>query len=113
MKHCNNDVTKVINTLKNSYIDPFKLDDPPKHLVNIATGVVAKVDVEVTLTSSYSKGRKLLESFEEERLIENDSGHRKKSLYDTLPRSGIKTMATQTKSVNMKGKKMIHVFTIT
>ena len=95
-----------------SFIDPFSLTFPLSRLVNIATGVEVEPEVENSLLGCHETGKKRLNSFVEERLIVNEEAP-KKSFYDALPRSKLKTMndtrsvgQTKSKPVKMNGEEM-------
>ena len=93
----NNDcVNKMLDLFQtDSFIDPFSLDCPLSRLVNIATGVEVAPDVENSLLKCHETGKKQLVSFVEERLMVNEEGPGpKKSFYDPLSRSKIKTIST-------------------
>ena len=50
IKRWNTDVDKMTNLFEGTFIDPFSLSEPPPHLVNFATGMVASTAVEDSLT---------------------------------------------------------------
>ena len=55
----NTHVGKLTNLFEDPFIDPFNLDEPPPHLVNIATGMVATTAVEGSLTGALQKGAEM------------------------------------------------------
>lgn len=87
-----------------SFIDPFDLTDAPAHLVNIVTGAVASSALEESMVNALDTGASLLSKFVRERFVEPDQGEdrERKSVYDSLPRSNVKTMAGMKKSVRVK-----------
>ena len=92
----NDSVNKMLDLFQtDSFIDPFSLDFPLSRLVNIATGVEVAPDVENSLLKCHVTGKKQLASFVEQRLMVNEEGPRpKKSFYNPLSRSKVKTINT-------------------
>ena len=90
---------------ESSYVDPFNLDTTPDELINIATGAKAPDHISQSLLSAIDKGDHLARDFVNERLvIKEDLGKPEKSLYATMKRSNVKTMAEMSKSVTVKAK---------
>jgi len=88
---------------RGSYIDPFDVLDPPAKLVNFATGSAAPPDVQASMLGAIDTGCKLLDKFVAERLVVSTDA-RKKSFYDTLPRSLLKTMTEMKKPLRVNNK---------
>ena len=106
-KHANRwdaDVNKMVAMFAGgSYIDPFDVSDPPAKLVNFATGAAAPPAVQASMLGAIDTGCKLLDKFVAERLVVSTDG-RKKSFYDTLPRSPLKTMNEMKKTLRVNNK---------
>ncbi|MCG7875887.1 MAG: hypothetical protein N0C90_06120 [Candidatus Thiodiazotropha endolucinida] len=87
-----------------SFIDPYNLTDAPAHLVNIATGAVASPAIEESMVNALDTGASMLTKFVRERLVEpsTEADRGKKSLYDILPRSNVKTTTGMKRSVKVK-----------
>ena len=101
VKRWNSDVEKMSKMFEDSYVDPFSLQDPPTRLVNFATGVVATSEVEESLLTALDKGESMAKRFVSERLMPSAEAAPAKSFYQTLPRSGLKTMAVMSKPVKV------------
>jgi hypothetical protein len=102
-KRWNSDVKKMYDIFDDSYIDPFELSDPPSQLLNISTGAVAPPVVERSLVNAIDKGTTMANQFVNDHLI-GDEGCGRKSIYDTLSRSNIKTMTDMKKTVKISNK---------
>ena len=99
----NSDVTRKTHLFEGTFIDPFDLNDPPPNLTNIATGMVAKSAVEDSLTQTLDKGDQMATNFVNEQLLSDDSENLpKKSFFDPLPRSNIKTMSEMNKALKVR-----------
>lgn len=92
-KHWVSSVEKMNNLFETSVVDPFKLSNPPEHLINIASGVVAPTDIEHSMLNYIKTGKILAEQFTAERLCHSSDGNIGKSFYDPVKRSGVKTMS--------------------
>jgi hypothetical protein len=89
-----------------AYIDPFKLSaDSLSRLVNFATAAIAPAAIEDSMGSALSKGAAMAKAFIADRFIvpEGADGP-KKSLYDAIPRSAVKTMADMRRKVKVRHK---------
>ena len=99
------DVQKMQALFSTSYMDPFDLTNPKANLINFATGVVATAEVEASLCGALDKGADMAEKFVSERFIVPDGkAATKKSFYDTLPRSNVKTMSEMHKPVRVNNR---------
>lgn len=105
-KRWNADVQKMVQMFDGAYIDFFELaGDSSTHLVNFATGAVAPKEVEENLVGALSKGATMAKTFIGDRLIlAEGSDVPKKSLYDAIPRSRIKTMTDMRRKVKIRHK---------
>ena len=86
-----------------SYIDPIDISDPPLQLANFAAGEAASAGIEKSLLDAIDTSSNLLQKFIEERLVDGKTG-KKKSFYDPMPRSSVKTMADMKKTVRINNK---------
>ncbi|CAC5361556.1 unnamed protein product [Mytilus coruscus] len=87
-----------------AFIDPFDISDAPEHLVivNIATGSVAPKCIETSLSNALETGLAMMKKFVKERLLDTDlMNTQRKSLYDSLPKSTVKTLTEMKKSEKM------------
>ncbi len=75
-----------------SYMDSFDLLDAPAQLVNFANGGIASPEIQNSLFLSIWNGTALAKTLVEEHLVVGKDGQ-KKSFYDKLSRSPLKTMA--------------------
>ncbi len=97
---------KKINIMfETSYTDPFNLEDPPKQLINFATGVIAIEDIMKYMLGCINKGRESATKFIKERLItDQNQVSPQKSFHNLVPRSGVKTMADMKVTLHVKNK---------
>jgi hypothetical protein len=63
MKRDEEHVRSLIDHVKNNMTDPFNVEACPKDLINIATGLHAKKEVEDSLLNCVDQGQKYLQSF--------------------------------------------------
>ena len=99
------DVNKMLSMFEGSYANPFNIEDPPSHLINFASGVVATDAVEASLTKALDKGEVLLQTFVADCLMPSAENELPKvSFYDRLPQSGVETMTSMNKTVKLKGR---------
>ena len=105
-KRWNADVKKMTVMFDGADIDPFELSsDSSGYLVNFATGAVAPPPIQESMTKALSKGATMAKAFIAERFIVPEGEDiPKKSLYDTIPRSTIKTMVNMHQKVKVKHK---------
>ena len=89
-----------------TYTDPFELStDSSGYLINFASGAVAPPQIQESMTNALSKGATMAKSFIAEHFIVCEGENiPKKSLYDPIPRSNIKTMANMHQKVKVKYK---------
>jgi hypothetical protein len=66
-------VHSLIDHVKNNMTDPFDVEACPKDLINIATGLHAKKEVEDSLLNCVDQGQKYLQSFVVGCLKENET----------------------------------------
>ncbi len=96
----NNDVQRIRALLSGPYVDPYDLENSDTRLVNIATGRVASEPVQKSLCEALLIGENMARRFVAERLtLESDN---KKSLFDPMPRSNVKTMSEMRKKISIK-----------
>lgn len=107
-KRWDSDVQKLAHMFEEeSYIDPFQLANAPTSLVNFATGEVASLEIKESMVTCLEKGAKMAQTFVSERLVPSDETHApKKSFYDTMSKSGVKTFAKMKKAVSVGTKKI-------
>ena len=86
IKHWNADINKMDGMFNESYINPFIVETVPQELVNFATGVVAKADVQESLVNALETGADLANKFVNERLAGDEEHGPSKSFYDKEPR---------------------------
>jgi hypothetical protein len=58
MKHDEQQVIDLIEYIQNHMTDPFSIEECPKSLINIATGLHASTEVEESLLGSIVRGAK-------------------------------------------------------
>ena len=104
IKRWNADINKMNGMFNKSYINPFNVETVPQELVNFATRVVAKADVQESLVNALETGADLANKFVNERLAGDEEHGPSKSFYDKVPRANIKTMADMNKGVKIKSK---------
>ena len=105
IKRWNNDVRKMNEMFNDTYINPFNTEEVPKELINFATGVVARPDVQDSMLKALDKGSEKAIKFVNERLVCQDDEERPaKSVYATMTRNDLKTMADMSKAVSVKSK---------
>jgi hypothetical protein len=91
-------VRSLIDHVKNNMTDPFDVEACPKDLINIATGLHAKKEVEDSLLNCVDQGQKYLQSFVVGCLKENENRY----FYSPISRSSLKTFEDMTKQSNLK-----------
>lgn len=104
VKRWNKDVQQMANMFEGTFRDPFSLTEPPVHLIKFATGCVAPPAVEDSLLGALAKGSTMLSKFVQERLAPEEGGTPRKSFFDPLPRSNVKTMSELNKTVKVHNK---------
>ncbi len=98
-------VKKMCKMFDESYTDPFDVSSAPENLVNIATGVIATEDVTQSMCGWHKTGMQTAQKFVKERLMTPEGQNTpQKSFFDTMPRSGVKTMAEMNAPVRVKSK---------
>ena len=98
MKRDEDDVRKVICTLKTAMSNPFSVDateDEP--LSNLATGVVMPEELSHSLLNAESLGAQEMKSFVNKRMHTNEVG-----FWEPLPKMKIKTFAVLSKKAKVK-----------
>ena len=100
----NKDIAKMTHMFEGTFRDPFSLFEPPAHLINFANGCIAPPSVEDSLIGALDKGSTMALNFVQDRLIPEQGGKPRKSLYDPIPRSNVKTMSDMNKSVKVHNK---------
>ena len=58
IKRWNSDVRKMTDMFSSTYVDPFNVEKTPKELINFATGVIARPEVQESLLGALDKGKK-------------------------------------------------------
>ena len=106
IKRWNTHVEKMTYLFEGTFIDLFNLDEPPPHLVNFATGMVAMTAVEGSLTGALQKGAEMASKFVKERLVKegNETTSSSKSYYDPIQKSNVKSMVEMNKSVKIRAR---------
>ena len=102
-KRWNTDIGKMTQMFEGAYIDPF--DMTTTHLVNFATGAVAPPLIAESMGNALVKGATMASAFIADRLILPEGADTpKKSLYDPISRSTIKTMSDMRRKVKVHHK---------
>ena len=61
-----------MDSMFDSYIDPFDTSNAPNKLVNIATSEIATTEVQKSMVAYITKGQEMASKFISERLVRND-----------------------------------------
>jgi hypothetical protein len=94
-----------MNTMFETYVDPYDLSNAPPHLVNFTTAAIANPEVEKSMMGYIEKGKEMATKFVTDRLVRGEDEQKaQKSFYDPLPRSGVKTMADMKVPLRVKGR---------
>ena len=87
-----------------TYINPFKIPDLPAELVHFATGSVSTPDIQKSLVEAFNKSKSMADTFAKEWLIFSEEQTPKKSIYDTINKPNIMTMAAMNKIIKIRNK---------
>lgn len=97
---------KMKDMFGETYINPFSVSQPSPHLVNFATVAVAPLPVQESLSGALEeKGSRMASQFVSEQLMPVEDGSKpKKSFYDPLSQSNVKTTSEMKKTVRVHTK---------
>ena len=87
MKHDEQQVIYLIEYIQNHMTHPFSIEECPKSLINIATGLHSSTEVEESLLGSIGRGAKAANSFIHGCFKENET----RDFYSPISRSKLKT----------------------
>ena len=71
--------------LNNAFIDPFDMSDPPRQLVNIATGLVSTPEIDKSLMGCLERGLASAETFVREYLFTGENQEAPKKCFFDIP----------------------------
>jgi hypothetical protein len=99
----NENVNTMIQMFDGAYIDPFEVSTT--NLINFATGAIAPSAIEESMVNALEKGATMASKFIDDRFIPPEEADiPKKSLYDAITRSAIKTMTDMQRKVKVHHK---------
>ena len=88
----------LIEHVQNNMTDPFDIDECPKSLINIATGLHASREVEDSLLNSVDRGQKSMKSFVDGCFKDNET----RDFFSPISKSALKTFDDMAKPCNLK-----------
>ncbi|CAC5392868.1 unnamed protein product [Mytilus coruscus] len=100
MKRDEKHVQDLIVYITENMTNPFDVDNHPRQLINISTGLHASHDIEDSLLKSVETGRTKMKIFVESSLSTDKAG----SFYHPIQRSGLKTFEDMNPKVQLKCK---------
>ncbi|CAC5356829.1 unnamed protein product [Mytilus coruscus] len=100
MKRDEKHVQDLIVYITENMTNPFDVDNHPRQLINISTGLHASHDIEDSLLKSFETGRTKMKIFVESSLSTDKAG----SFYRSIQRSGLKTFEDMNPKVQLKCK---------
>ena len=100
MKRDEKHVQDLIVYITENMTNPFDVDNHPRQLINISTGLHASHDIEDSLLKSVETGRTKMKMFVDSSLSTDKSG----SFYNPIKRSGLKTFEDMNPKVQLKCK---------
>ena len=100
-KRFDNDVKRTTHMFEGIFIDPFDIDNPSDHPLNIESGVVTTSAIKESLLKALDKGSQVSINFTKH-LILSDNNMPLKSYHDPLPKSDIKAMPEMLKTVRIQ-----------